>query len=88
LECVPPEPQGNVTLEELSQGLEGKMLSDGIPATHFMPYTGEEELKDFVHRLLDLFAPNIIVGISDMMPPDGDIERVRIVGRIVEDYKI
>ena len=88
LECVPPEPQGSVTLEELKKGLEGMILSDGIPATHFMPYTSEAELKNFVQRLLDLFAPNIIVGISDMMPPDGDIERIRMVGRIVRDYKI
>jgi hypothetical protein len=88
LECVTPTPQGNVTLEELKDGLEGMMLSDGVPATHFMPYTGEEELKKFVQKLLDLFAPNIIVGISDMMPPDGSIERVRTVGAIVEDYRI
>lgn len=88
LECVPPEPQGNVTLEELRQGLEGMILSDGIPATHFMPYTSEGELKNFVLRLLDLFSPNIIVGISDMMPPDGNIERIQMVGKIVKEYKI
>jgi hypothetical protein len=88
LECVPPKPQGNVTLDELKLGLEGMILSDGIPATLFMPYADEPKLKDFVYRLLDLFTPNIIVGISDMMPPDGDIERIKMVGRIVGDYKI
>jgi hypothetical protein len=88
LECVPPEPQGNVTLEELKMELGDMTLVDGIPATHFMPYTSEKELTNFVQKILDLFSPNIILGISDMMPPDGDIERVRKISKMVEEYKI
>ena len=88
LECVPPEPQGNVTLEELKEGMRGRVLVDGIPATHFLPFVGDEELEAFVYRLLDLFKPRIIVGISDMLPPDGSIEKVRLVGDMVADYQI
>jgi len=88
LECVPPSPQGNVTLEELKKGLEGMILVDGIPAILFLPYVKDEVLKAFVHRLLDLFAPHIIVGISDMLPANGDIEKVRMVGEIIADYQI
>ena len=88
LECVPPEPQGNVTLGELKEALRGKVLVDGIPATHFLPLVGNEELRTFVHRLLDLFKPGIIVGISDMLPPDGSIEKVRLAGDMVADYQI
>ena len=88
LECVPPEPQGNVTLGELREGLRGRVLVDGIPATHFLPLVGDEELEAFVYRLLDLFKPGIIVGISDMLSPDGSIEKVRLVGDIVADYEI
>ena len=88
LECVPPEPQGNVTLDELKEALKGKILVDGIPATHFLHLVRDEELETFVRRLLGLFKPNIIAGISDMLPPDGSIEKVRLVGDIVADYQI
>jgi len=86
LECVPPVPQGNVTLKELKEALGDKILIDGIPATHFLPPISVEELKRFVNDLLKTFSPNIIVGISDMLPPDGSIEKVRIVGEIVRNY--
>ena len=87
-ECVPPLPQGNVTLEELKEALKGKILIDGIPATHFLSPITREALKTFVDKLLDTFSPNIIVGISDMLPPDGSIEKVRMVSKIVEEYPL
>jgi len=31
-------------------------------------------------------SPKEIVGISDMLPPDGDIEKVRMVGKIVKEH--
>lgn len=88
LECVPPEPQGNVTLYQLREALAGRILVDGIPATHFLPMVKVEELRSFVYRILDLFKPNIILGISDMLPPDGSIGKARMVAEIVADYKI
>jgi len=88
LECVPPEPQGNVTLEELKEGLKDMILIDGIPATHFLLPVKNEDLKAFVHRILDFFKPHIILGISDMLPPDGDIEKVRFVGELAASYQI
>ena len=88
LECVPPEPQGNVTLAELKEGVDNKILTDGIPATLFLKFVVDEELKTTVERLLELFVPYIIMGISDMLPPDGDIEKVRLVSRLVADYGI
>lgn len=39
-----------------------------------------------VHKLIDLFAPRLILGISDEISSTGDIERIRLVGRIVEEY--
>jgi len=88
LECVPPIPQGNVTLEELKEALKDKILIDGIPATHFLSPISSDELRRFVFKLLRAFSPSIIVGISDMLPPDGSIEKVRMVSRIVKEYPI
>jgi hypothetical protein len=38
-----------------------------------------------VKRLVELFYPRLILGISDELPPDGDIERVKLVGQLVEE---
>jgi hypothetical protein len=85
LECVPPLPQGNVTLEELKEALGDKILVDGIPAINFLPFVKKDELKTFVGNLLRIFSPNIIVGISDMLPPDGDIEKVRMISEMIKE---
>ena len=88
LECVPVKPQGNITLKELKESMGDMVLVDGIPAIYFLSYVDEGELREFTHRILNLFAPRIILGISDMLPPDGDIERVRMVGEITAEYKM
>jgi len=88
LECVPPSPQGNVSVQELRVGLKNMILCDGIPATHFLPTSSDLELKRFVNTLVESFSPRLIVGISDMMPPDGEIERARMIGKVLEDYRI
>jgi len=43
-------------------------------------------LEEYTHRLIDLFAPRLVLGISDEISSTGDIERVRVVGRIVDEY--
>ena len=88
MECVPPSPMGNIALEELNKGLEDTVLVDGIPAALFLPYVNNEVLESFVRKLLSLFSPSIIAGISDKLPANGNIEKVRIAGEIVSRYEI
>ncbi|MEN6301676.1 MAG: hypothetical protein ABFD96_03085, partial [Armatimonadia bacterium] len=64
------------------------ILIDGIPCTHFMPQHSYEEVADFTKEIIDLFAPNLVLGISDEISPPGDIEKVRLVSEIVEGYAI
>ena len=64
------------------------ILVDGIPATHFLNTTSCMELEDFVIKLVETFKPNLIAGISDMMPPDGDIEKVKLVGKVLQNIKL
>ena len=86
-EALTPLPQGDVTLEEMKDALGDKsILLDGIPATHFLPQTSYQELEKFTLKMLDLFSPNLILGISDEISPPGDIEKVRLVSEIVKDY--
>jgi hypothetical protein len=76
-----------VTLEEIKEGLGDEMiLIDGIPATHFLPQTSYQELEQDTLKILGMFAPNLVLGISDEISPPGDIEKVRLVSEIVAGY--
>ncbi len=88
IEAPTPLPQGDVTLEELRDAFGDKIMLDGITCVHFLPQFTETELVEFTVRLLDLFAPNVILGISDEISPPGDIERVRLVSEVVADYRL
>jgi hypothetical protein len=84
IEAFTPLPQGDVTLEEIKSTLGERILLDGIPALYFLPLYPLETLLECTRNVIDLFSPNLILGISDEPPPDSDIERVRIVGEYLE----
>ena len=87
IEALTPKPQGDVTLEEIKAGLGEEMfLIDGIPALYFDEYYSVSRLEDCVRRLIELFAPKLVLGISDELSSTGDIERIRLVGNIVDEY--
>ncbi|MGQ9472809.1 MAG: uroporphyrinogen decarboxylase family protein [Candidatus Caldatribacteriaceae bacterium] len=84
IEGVTPFPQGDVSLEELREAVGDKVILDGIPALLFLPDYGIEELEFYTEKVFELFYPRIILGISDELPPFGDIDRVKRVTEIVE----
>ncbi|WP_428938998.1 uroporphyrinogen decarboxylase family protein [Fontivita pretiosa] len=86
IEAITPLPQGDVTLEEVRQALGDMFLLDGIPAVYFETTFSEQTLIDCAKRCIELFAPRLILGISDEMAADGEIERIRLVGQVVDDY--
>jgi hypothetical protein len=87
LEAITPQPQGDVTLEEIKRALgDGMFLLDGIPAIYFDDLFSIDTLVACVQKLIDLFTPNLVLGISDELSSTGDIERIRIVGDLVTDY--
>ncbi len=85
IEAATPLPQGDVTLEEIKAAVGDRVLLDGIPAIGFLPSYPYEALLACVKRVVDLFHPRLVLGISDELPPDGDIERVRRIGELVRD---
>ncbi len=87
IEAITPVPQGDVTLEETKAALgDDVFLLDGIPAVYFTENFSEDILIECTERVIKLFAPKLILGISDEIASNGDIERVRLVGKIVDDY--
>jgi hypothetical protein len=74
LEALTPEPQGDVTLEEIKGHIGDKVLLDGIPAVLFLDHYPREALQACVERLVELFHPRLVLGISDELPEGGGTE--------------
>lgn len=83
IEAVTFFPQGDVTPEELKSAIGEKILLDGIPAIFFLPSYSYRELEEFTLKIIKIFSPNLILGISDELPPSGDIEKVRFISNIL-----
>ncbi len=74
LEALTPIPQGDVTLEEIHAHIGDKGLLDCIPAVLFLDHHPREALQACVERLVELFHPRLVLGISDELPEAGEQE--------------
>jgi hypothetical protein len=87
IEAITPEPQGDVSLYQIKEALGDEMfLLDGLPAIYFDDIYSEEVLLECAQNIIDLFAPKLVLGISDEISSTGDIERIRLIDKLVEDY--
>jgi hypothetical protein len=83
-EALTPLPQGDVTLEEIREAVpESMTLLDKLPMTHFLPQNPVEELDAAVEKIIKMFAPKLILSVSDEISPVCDIERIRRVASYV-----
>jgi hypothetical protein len=73
-------------MEEAAEALGEMVMVDGLPAVYFDTTFSEQELVDCTRKMLDLFAPNLILGISDEISTFGEIDRIRTVMDVVDDY--
>lgn len=88
VEAVTPEPMGSVTIPEIKAALgEDMILLDGIPMTAFLPFESDEALEATTRRIVETFAPNLILGISDEPSPDCSIDKIRRVCALVGEYE-
>ncbi|NIM06080.1 MAG: hypothetical protein GTO55_07250 [Armatimonadetes bacterium] len=74
LEALTPTPQGDVTLEEMRGHIGDKVLLDGIPAVLFLDHHPRELLQECVEKLVEMFHPRLVLGISDELPEGGEEE--------------
>jgi hypothetical protein len=85
IEALTPEPQGDMTLEQIREHLGDKVLLDGIPAVLFLDRMySRDQLMACVEKLVELFHPNLVLGISDEIPEgcgEEGMERVRMVAQ-------
>jgi hypothetical protein len=82
IEALTPVPQGDMPLEEIKEHCGNKILLDLIPAVYFLETYPRELLMAETEKIVRLFAPNLILGISDELPEaagEEGIERVRLI---------
>ncbi|MFQ3548190.1 MAG: uroporphyrinogen decarboxylase family protein [Armatimonadota bacterium] len=88
IEALTPVPQGDITLDAIKDALGDELiLLDGIPMTCFLPHEPIEELERYTREIIERFSPKLILGISDEPSPVCDIERVKFVMDIVNEYE-
>jgi hypothetical protein len=57
---------------------------DLLPAIHFLPSYTTEEVVAFARKVMDMFAPLLILGISDEISQVGEIEKVEAITELVD----
>lgn len=86
VEALTPEPMGDMTLEQIKAAVGDEVVClDLIPAIDFLPNRPLGEVLDFTRRIIDLFAPRLILGISDEISQVGEIERVEAITELVDE---
>ena len=88
LEALTAKPQGDVTLEEIKEALGNKILLDGIPSILFLPEYSTDYIQQYSQKVLELFSPNLILGVSDELSPNGDIKKIEMIANIVEKFEL
>jgi uroporphyrinogen-III decarboxylase len=88
-QSLTPAPVGDVEVEEMRE-LAGPdlILMGGVPAVFFSPIYPEKDLREIVMRCLDYYRNDgkFILCACDQVPPDAEIQRVKIVSELVEEY--
>jgi len=85
VEALTPEPMGDMTLEQIKAAVQDKMVVlDLIRAIDFLPNFPVNEMLEFTKRVIDMFAPKLILGISDEISQVGEIEKVEAISELVD----
>ncbi len=86
VEALTPEPMADMTLEQIKAAVGDTIVClDLLPAIHFLPHYSLQTAVDFARRVLDMFAPRLILGISDEISQVGEIEKVEAIGELVDE---
>ena len=90
-EAWSPAPMTSVTTAELRKAWGDEItIWGGLPTLIFEPTCSDEKFEDYVINLFREVAPgnNFILGMGDNFPIAGDINRIRRVVELIEQYGI
>lgn len=87
VEALTPASMGDMTLEQIKAAVGDKLVVlDLLPVIDFLPNASTDSLIEFTRRVIDLFAPRLILGISDELSPVGQIEKVEAVSKFLAKH--
>ena len=88
VEALTPEPMGDMSLEMIKEavghGPDQMVCLDLLPVIDFLPNCPTEKLLDFTKRVIDMFAPRLILGVSDELSSVGQIEKIEAISELVD----
>jgi uroporphyrinogen-III decarboxylase len=90
IEALTPKPAGDLYIEEFRDYVKNEVIMwGGIPGVLFTPGIDDKFFESYVKNVIKIMEsePRYVLGIGDQIPPDGIIERVKIVSRLVEAYE-
>ncbi|NQT19425.1 MAG: hypothetical protein HQ592_06950 [Planctomycetes bacterium] len=86
VEALTPAPMGDMTLEMIKDAVGDSMVVlDLLPAIDFLPNHKTEDLLDFTRRAVDMFAPKLILGVSDEISQPGEIEKIEAITELLDN---
>lgn len=84
IEALTPYPQCDMTLQEIKQAVGNEIVVlDLIPAIFFLPSYSVDFVIDFTKRVIDMFSPKLILGVSDELPPLGEIKKIEKISEYI-----
>ncbi len=85
VEALTVEPMGDMTLEGIKQAVGDEIIVlDMIPVIYFLPNYPVADLMDFVKKVIDMFAPRLILGVSDELSAPGEIQRIDMIADLID----
>jgi hypothetical protein len=89
IEALTPRPAGDVAVEDMraAAGNRDVVLWGGVPGVMFAPpYTREQLRAHVVHALDSWRGTPFVLGVADQVPPDGELDRVRLVADTAAEW--
>jgi hypothetical protein len=87
LDGCTPAPMGNYEPEDLGPILGPRLKAYcGVPSALFCTNVPTDEILSYGRRIAEALAPNVILNIADVLPPDGDIEQVIALGQVTAEH--
>ncbi|MCM8802672.1 MAG: hypothetical protein NC827_05115 [Candidatus Omnitrophica bacterium] len=84
IEALTPYPQCDMELSEIKQAVGDEIVVlDLIPAIFFLPSYSTDFVLDFTKKVIDMFCPKLILGVSDELPPFGEIKKIEKISEYI-----
>lgn len=88
-QSLTPWPAGDLKVEDFRKEAKNDklILWGGVPGIFFSVKYSEKTLKEITEKTVKIAREDgkFIIGVADQVPPDGVIERVKLITKIVEE---